>query len=156
MPAVVKNNINQLVFSIFQVAEIIANPRPFVAVSLQNLASQKVLITGLAWSIFFSAPADAVNAAPDVFIQRGLVPVADQPLNANTDECIFFQAFNDQQQFAGLYTFPSPIILQPSYAWGIAFRVFPRAAFAAPMQLFFTVQGVQVSEGSVGQLPELR
>jgi hypothetical protein len=150
--------LNQLIRGDFTVAEVVVSPRPFVALQLNNLASQKVLITGIAWNAL-CAPADKANAQPILFIQRGLTVTTTTDIGAveNFEEMIIQMSLDTGDgRLYDVYTFPSPIELESGYPYVVGLALLPRAAFVGAAILLLTVLGRQVSAQTGGELPPLR
>src|SRR5262250_1883525 len=130
MPNKVKSALNQLVQSDFTAAEVNGALRVFIAVSLQNLASQRVVVTGLVWGTFFNTVADRPNCVLKIFIQRGITVTSDSVITSleNSDEAVFnILPDGAKDDLNGVWNFIPGIILDPGYNYAIVMEIIPRA-----------------------------
>jgi hypothetical protein len=150
MPNLVKSILNSLVQSNFSAAEVAAVARVFVAVSLQNLASQRVIITGIVFGSFFTAFADRANCILKLIIQRGLTVTPDTQIAFAeiVDEQIFnYLPDGGGDEMSQVLNFIPGISLDPGYNYSVVLEIIPRAAFAGNTSLTLTVLGQQLTEG---------
>jgi|SRR5215470_12937465 len=155
MPNQVKSALNSLVQVDFTPAEILGSPRAFVGIALQNLAGQKVIVTGLVYSTLFANSADRVNCVLKIFIQRNLtLTQATQLPAAEVNEEMFFNILRDGgfDEMQNVVNFIPGLELDPAYNYGAVMSIFPRAGFAGNLALAFSVLGEQVPAGQQSRI----
>lgn len=148
MPTKVKNNLNQAIVSNITNAEINGAGRPFVGLQINNLASQRVLVSGLIWSVLFTDPNDIPNAfCAEIICQRGVTLASDAIIFPQQTEemLIFFET----TVYADMKNFIPAIPLEPGSSYGIALDLARRLPFVGAAILSLTVLGQQVS--TIGQ-----
>jgi hypothetical protein len=156
MPPVIRNNLNQLIRGFGPAVEIINFPRMFVALQVNNLAGQKVVVSSLIWSAFYDNLADVANGFPSLYIQRGMTARPDMilPTAENFDEMVFHIPLRTgDQRFYGQFVFPRPVELATGYPYAVILEMVPAGAFAGGVTLELTVIGDQLSVEGQQQLP---
>lgn len=156
MPSKISNLLNKKVFTGLTAAEINAGvPFPHVGVGLQNLGNQRVLITGLLWSVQLGAPADKPNLIISILCERGLT-LTGVLTTLNQEEDIFGFALDGAQPatvFDGFIGFTSPVILDAGFNYGIILLVSQRALIGGDANVTLTVFGTQISADGTQQIP---
>jgi len=146
MPNKVGGLLNRRVESFFTPGEIGAASPPFVGVALQNLATQRVQITGLVWTARPEVLADRANTIVSIFCQRGLTLDPNLPLLQNVEEQLFgFVMEGSADSLFGLHEFVAPVALDPGNVYAVALAVNQRAAFANNCNATLCVLGRQES-----------
>lgn len=157
MPSVVKQNLNQCIRASLSAAEVIGSPRGFAGLAVNNLASQKLLISGIIYSVLITTAADKPNITGVLSIQRGLVLTAQTifPAVENPEEMVFqfFFGGNSTADVAKMPQWIPALELEGGYPYAVSLSLSPSAVIAGSVVISLTVQGRQAPASGGPEFP---
>jgi hypothetical protein len=147
MPSQTRSVLNQLIRADVSAAEINAASRVYAAYALPNLASQKIWIHGIVWTVAVGIP-DRPNARVQLALQRGLIltPQTSFPADEIPNQMIFQYPIDLAIQYPEPWFPATPYPLEPGDSYVLAVSIAPLAAFAGNAIIYLTVFGKAESD----------